>query len=69
MLVLKVSEKSRLFVQIVEQVCERNSVLESVGGRLYLSVWELQVEGAQVVRQYPVFVSFLAKKTPSTPAM
>jgi hypothetical protein len=42
-------------------------MLECVGGRLYLLEWELQVEDAQVVHQFPVFVSFRVMKTLSIP--
>lgn len=40
-LVSKVLEKQMLPVRIEEQAWERDSVLESDGEHLYLSVWEL----------------------------
>jgi hypothetical protein len=42
-------------------------MLKCVGGRLYLLEWELRVEDAQVVHQFPVFVSFLLRKILSIP--
>lgn len=55
-LVLKVSEKQMLPVRIEKQAWEQDSGLESDVGHLYLSVWELQVEGVQVGHPSPVFV-------------
>lgn len=52
-LVLRVSEKQMLPVRIEKQAWERDSGL---GSDLYLSVWELQVEGVQVGHPSPVFV-------------